>query len=86
MRQLREQHVVGTLSGHDELVTAVQRSTERLLEAVAYQPAASALGLVLLAVSAADSMRCVGGAERDIVCRRVGHACSATIADGRLYD
>jgi len=43
VRQLREQHVAGTLSGFDEVVAAVQRSTQRLVEAVAYESAISPL-------------------------------------------
>ena len=39
VRQLRERHVAGTLSGFAELADAVQHSTLRLVEAVAYEPA-----------------------------------------------
>ena len=43
LRQLRERHVAGTLSGFDELTAAVQSCTQQLIETVAYESAVSPL-------------------------------------------
>ena len=68
LRQLRERHVADALSGYDELAAAVQRCTERLVEAVAYETAASPLAssvsqlALRLACLVWDVLRCCSSA------------------------